>query len=296
MDKSVSTVFVAIAAIAAMAAGCPAVQAQVWPDAALVASEPAVPVTLRFQPKRASIGSFSIEVQSRTAIQMLLVPKSTLMGQINIDGSFSLEPGKDGRAVQAFHAVTASMAYYSPGAPNREIPRETVIQTLLVSGLPAPDHPVRVSMNGHGKVVGVEGVPASYTRYYEASLLEYTEQPLLPGDSWCTRNTIPVCIDPDGETVLCDAIATFSLLALDASSDAASIEFSSTFFNARESASATGKIHGTSRGKITVKQSDGSPIRSESTSNSRLDFGGGNAIDMEQRIKTAISEAHVETK
>ncbi|HOY69212.1 MAG TPA: hypothetical protein PLP29_20240, partial [Candidatus Ozemobacteraceae bacterium] len=99
-----------------MAAGEP-----VWPEEQPIATEAAGPVDLQLKPGAPTAGSFSVEIQSRTAIRMLLVPKSTLMGQIDIAGSFSLESAPEGRAIQSFDVLTASMAYYSPGAPNRDI-------------------------------------------------------------------------------------------------------------------------------------------------------------------------------
>ncbi|HOY68468.1 MAG TPA: hypothetical protein PLP29_16435, partial [Candidatus Ozemobacteraceae bacterium] len=150
---------------------------------------------------------------------------------------------------------------------------------------------VRVVMNGVGKVVDVAGVPEKYSKYYKTSLLEFAGRPIGVGESWANRSTIPVCIDPESEAILCEALATFTLATVDRSADRASITFTSSYNNAPGQATGTGKIHGSSEGAVVVKLSDGSPVESRAVSASRLDFGGGNAIEMEQRIRTRMAES-----
>jgi len=277
-----------IVAIAMMGI-CAIANAQSWPDDSAVASTSAEPVSLRLTPASTSVSSFSVEVQSRMSVQMLLVPRTTLMGLLTISGDCTIAP-KDGKmSVQEFTAHVASMAYYSPGAPNREIPREKVSQTLLVSGLPVPDFPVRLTVNETGMIVRADGMPASYTKFYEVSLLHYPPGPVHVGESWTSSQTIPVCPDPDSDVVVCHAVATFSLLAADRAADSASIGFTTTLVNREAVITGAAKIDGTAEGKIDIRLSDGFPLRSENVSRTRLDFGGGNLIDMEQRITNSFA-------
>lgn len=246
-------------------------------------------VSLSLAPKAPVVSSFTIEVQSRMAVNMLLIPKTTLMGIMTIRGDGSIGPGTGDAVVQRLSAHTASMSYYEPGGANRDIPREQIVQTLFASGLPVPEFPVTMTLNRKGTILSAEGVPASFTKFYEISLLEFPEHPVKPGESWGSSQTIPVSPDPNSETVLCQAVATFSLSSFDAVADSADIAFTTSMKSLPAAGSGTAVIAGTAEGIVRVRLSDGVPRNSDSTSKSRLDFGGGNVIDLEQRIRSDFS-------
>lgn len=239
---------------------------------------------LRLSPTSSSVSSFSVEVQSRMAVNMLLIPKTTLMGLMTLGGDSSIAPGSGETVIQSLTAHTASMAYYEPGAANREIPQEKIVQTLFASGLPAPGHPVRLTLDKQCVIASAEGVPDQFRKFYEVTLLEYPDNRVRPGDSWVASHVIPVSPDPNSETVDCQAVATFTLDSVDRDAGVADITFSTRLVSRPPISSGAAIIDGTAEGKIRVRLSDGVPQRSDSVSQTQLDFGGGNHVDLEQRI------------
>lgn len=271
--------------IAAMGC-CVSAYAQVQPEGLPKEGKTAELVSLLLSPKSPCVSSFTIEAQSRMSIDMRLIPKTTLMGLMTLGGTCSIAPKTAEGSVQNLSAHVASMSYYEPGGANREIPRDKVIQTFLVSGLPAPEYPVRLTLDRRGVILRAEGVPASFTKFYEVTLLEYPDRPVKTGDAWVSFHTIPVCPDPESETVMCEAVATFSLLAVDRVSDSASIAFATKIRSCPAVSSDAAVIDGTAEGKIEVRLSDGVPKNSECVSQTRLDFDSGNIINLEQRIRS----------
>lgn len=219
-------------------------------------------------------------------VNMLLVPKTTLMGLMTLGGDFAIGPGSGETAIQNLTAHTASMAYYEPGAANRDIPQEKVVETLFASGLPAPGYPVRLTLNRKCVIASAEGVPEKFRKFYEVTLLEYPDGRVGPGDSWVASHVIPVSPDPSSETVDCLAVATFTLASIDRDAGAADITFATRLMSLPPVSSCAAVIDGTAEGKIRVGLSDGIPHHSDSVSRSKLDFGGGNHVDLEQRIRS----------
>lgn len=253
-------------------------------DGLAVPADATDPLLLRLSPASSTVSSFSVEVQSRMAVNMLLIPKTTLMGLMTLGGDSAIAPGNGETVIQSLTAHTASMAYYEPGAANREIPRDQVVQTLFASGLPAPGHPVRLTLNKKCVIASAEGVPEQFRKFYEVTLLEYPENSVRSGESWVASHVVPVSPDPNSETVDCQAIATFTLAFVDQAEGAADITFSTRIVSRPPVSSGAAIIDGTAEGKIRIRLSDGVPQRSESVSRTQLDFGGGNHVDLEQRI------------
>lgn len=270
----------------AMIGCCVSAYGEVWPEDPPSAIASAEAVILRLSPKSPCVSSFTIEAQSRMSVEMRLIPKTTLMGLMTLGGDCTISPKSAELTVQDLSAQVASMSYYEPGAANRDIPRDRITQTLFASGLPAPEYPVRLTLDKRGVIVAAEGVPEKFTKFYEVTLLEYPDGPVKPGDVWSSSRTIPVSPDPDSETVMCDTIATFSLEAVDRVSDSASIAFKSRIESCPAVSSDAAVINGTAEGKIEIRLSDGVPRSSVCVSQTRLDFDSGNIVQLEQRIRS----------
>jgi len=241
---------------------------------------------LRLSPALFSVSSFSIEVQSRMEVDMLLIPKTTLMGLMTLGGDSETGPGIGNAVIQTLTAHTASMAYYEPGAANKDISQEQITETLFASGLPAPGYPVRLTLDSKCVIASAEGVPEKFRKFYEVSLLEYPEGRVCPGDSWVASHVIPVSPDPNSETVDCQSLATFTLASVDRTAGVADITFETQLVSLPPASPGAASINGTAEGKIRVRLSDGIPQHSESVSRSKLDFGGGNHVGLEQRIRS----------
>ncbi|MBP7632953.1 hypothetical protein KBA41_02195 [Candidatus Ozemobacteraceae bacterium] len=217
---------------------------------------------------------------------MLLIPKTTLMGLMTLGGDSAIAPGNGETVMQHLTTHTASMAYYEPGAANREIPQERIIETLFASGLPAPGHPVRLTLDEKCVITTAEGVPERYKKFYEVTLLEYPDGRVGTGDSWVASHIVPISPDPNSETVDCQAVATFTLASVDRDAGEADIAFETRLVSLQPVSSGAAVIDGTAEGKIRVRLSDGIPQRSDSVSRTTLDFGGSNHVDLEQRIRS----------
>ncbi len=241
---------------------------------------------LRLSTASPSVSSFSVEVQSRMDVNMLLIPKTTLMGLMTLGGDSEIAPGNGEAVIQNLTTHTASMAYYAPGGANRDISPEQIVETLFASGLPAPGHPVRLTLDKKGMIASAEGVPEKFKKFYEVTLLEYPDGRVRSGDSWIASHVIPISPDPNSETVDCQAVATFTLAAVDRDAGVADITFETRLVSLPTVSPGAAVIHGTAEGKIRIRLSDGIPQYSDSVSRAKLDFGGSNHVNLEQRIRS----------
>ncbi len=262
-------------------------------------STPSNMVQFILYPTDGTAASYSLTVQSKTEIAMLMAPKTNVMSQLEVSGTtrfFRLRPPQGNRSQigQEFRAKKARVAYYQPGEPDLEMEPELVERSLLVAGIAPPDIPVRLGMTPLGKVVDVQGVAASMSQYFKASIIEYPEFPLQIHDSWTCRQDVPFNVNVSDPPIWAGMVATFTLEKarddIDEAEVKAEIAFDSAFWSgAASQAAPITKVMGTSTGVIAIRLSDGIPTRVDTRSELRIEFGNSNFVRSEQTFESRLT-------
>jgi|GEM_PF-2412577 len=254
-------------------------------------------ITLMLAPQTPLTASFSVFVQSKSDVSMLFAPKTSILSQLNVAGNTKLYPdtaSKAGVIIQDMETLSASMSFYTPGQPNKDIESELLKITLLESGIPALKEKVVLHLSSTGKTLSVEGVAASYTPYFLVSSIEFANTPVAKDLPWIMVQEVPICPDPNQAPIWCRMTATYSIARIDKDADEADISATSVFepHIADQTASNTTsgyKFSGNSTGTMRVRISDGIITLIDTRCKFKLDFGAGNYIDMEETFNVSLT-------
>lgn len=246
-------------------------------------------ISLRLSPGEEFKGEFEILVQGKSEISMLLVPKMTLMTQLTICGEQKAGPiSKSGNSSSdsflELETRTASISFYAPGDPNRDMDTSGIDQTLLTSGIPPKNKPVTYLMDSKSRIKEVRGVPASYTHFFQSGLLEYPEERVREGDKWHIKKKIPIAHSPDAPAEWCEMLATYTLTKILPDENSAELTMDAEYSNASGTCSQVEDgsqvlITGKSHGKLSVDLKTGFTFRTDINSTSKIEFSSANYIE-----------------